>query len=130
MTKKNKSGSKAGKTVLITGATGGIGKAMAIKFAIEGWDVIGHFRAIESDAVLLKRAVERHGVDCHLLKADFALKNRIDRFIRDIKRFDIDALINNAATPAIDQVFASVSVTLSARQRLIAHRKRRITLAI
>ncbi len=47
------------KTVLITGATGGIGKAIAVQFAKKGWDVVCHHRAAEEDAAALKKEVEK-----------------------------------------------------------------------
>ena len=42
-----------GKTVIITGASGGIGSATAILFAEKGWnDVLNYFRSAESAKIL------------------------------------------------------------------------------
>ncbi len=40
------------KTVLITGASSGIGKAAALKFAAEGWNVVATMRGPEKEQEL------------------------------------------------------------------------------
>ena len=80
------------KTVLITGASSGIGKAAALKFAAEGWHVIATMRSPEQETELtgkdniLVTALEV--TDADSIKA--AVQKGLERFGK------IDALINNA----------------------------------
>lgn len=86
------------RTVLITGATSGIGSEIAIRFAKEGWNILCHYFSSEEKAKQLKRIIERTGVSCHLFKANFSSKNELQKFINKLKKFRIDSLINNAGT--------------------------------
>ncbi len=84
-----------GKTALITGASKGIGKAIALRFAQEGADIAFTDIAINEDTV---RELENFG---HKVKAyssnaaDFAQTHEVvDRILADFGR--IDVLVNNA----------------------------------
>ena len=46
------------KSVLITGASGGIGEAMCREFAKEGYDVAIHYNSSEENALKLKAELE------------------------------------------------------------------------
>lgn len=87
------------KTILITGATDGIGKHLAMKLASEGHQVILHGRnpkKLES-ALQEVRAVSLRGrVSSYL--ADFSKLADVYRFVEEIKRDfqSIDVLFNNA----------------------------------
>ena len=87
------------KTVLITGATDGIGKHLAKKLASEGHHVILHGRNPQKLELALQevRAVSLRGrVSSYL--ADFSKLDDVYRFVEEIKRdFQrIDVLFNNA----------------------------------
>ena len=87
------------KTVLITGATDGIGKHLAKKLASEGHQVILHGRNPQKLELALQevRAVSLRGrVSSYL--ADFSKLDDVYRFVGEIKRdFQrIDVLFNNA----------------------------------
>ena len=87
------------KTILITGATDGIGKHLAKKLASEGHHVILHGRNPQKLELALReiRAVSLRGrVSSYL--ADFSKLDDIYRFAEEIKRdFQrIDVLFNNA----------------------------------
>ena len=87
------------KTILITGATDGIGKHLAKKFASQGYQVILHGRNPQKLELALQevRAVSLRGrVSSYL--ADFSELDDIYRFVEEIKRdFQrIDVLFNNA----------------------------------
>lgn len=59
------------KKALITGGDSGIGRAIAILFAMEGADsVIAYLPEEEEDAQETKRQVEKHGRSCHLISTD------------------------------------------------------------
>lgn len=50
-----------GKTAIVTGASGGIGKAVAIALAKEGAAVAVHFHGNEEKALLVKKEIEEAG---------------------------------------------------------------------
>ncbi|EFN98700.1 short chain dehydrogenase family protein [Streptococcus mitis SK564] len=87
------------KTILITGATDGIGKHLAKKLASEGHHVILHGRNPQKLDLALQevRAVSLRGrVSSYL--ADFSKLDDVYRFVEEIKRDfqSIDVLFNNA----------------------------------
>ncbi|MEM9930906.1 MAG: SDR family oxidoreductase, partial [Bacteroidota bacterium] len=89
---------KAGKTVFITGATAGIGKATAHKFASEGYRLIITGRRADRLTELQSEWQEAYGVDVHPLTFDVrdpeAVTAAIDGLPKDWQQIDI--LINNA----------------------------------
>ena len=99
------------KTILITGATDGIGKHLAKKLASEGHQVILHGRNPQKLELALQevRAVSLRGrVSSYL--ADFSKLDDVYRFVEEIKRdFQrIDVLFNNAGLYAGKERKASV----------------------
>ena len=79
-------------TILITGASSGFGKATALKFQAEGWNVIATMRRPENEQELSqldKVVVERLDV-LDLASIDQAVQKGFERF------GGIDALVNNA----------------------------------
>jgi NADP-dependent 3-hydroxy acid dehydrogenase YdfG len=80
------------KTILITGASSGIGKATAIHFQREGWNVVATMRTPEKETELTQLE------NVHLEKLDVLDLESIHLAIENgIKKFGkIDALINNA----------------------------------
>ena len=87
------------KTILITGATDGIGKHLAKKLASEGHHVILHGRNPQKLELALQevRAVSLRGRISSYL-ADFSELDDVYRFVEEIKRDfqSIDVLFNNA----------------------------------
>ena len=79
------------KTILITGASSGIGKAAASKFSAEGWNVIATMREPEKGTELTAKNVL-------LEKLDVEDEDSIQHAItKGLERFgSIDAVINNA----------------------------------
>ncbi len=80
------------KTILITGASSGIGKATAIHFQQQGWNVIATMRTPEKESELNKlENIQLERLDVLDLESiDQAIKNGISRFGK------IDAIVNNA----------------------------------
>jgi NADP-dependent 3-hydroxy acid dehydrogenase YdfG len=80
------------KTILITGASSGIGKATAIYFQKQGWNVIATMRSPEKDIEL--KTLENIHVEkldvLDLASINTAIQNGIQKYGK------IDALINNA----------------------------------
>ena len=87
------------KTILITGATDGIGKHLAKKLASEGHHVILHGRNTQKLELALQevRAVSLRGRVFSYL-TDFSKLDDVYRFVEEIKRDfqSIDVLFNNA----------------------------------
>lgn len=83
------------KTVLITGASGGIGQALCRHFAKAGYDIILHYFSSEKEALCLKIETEKlYGVTVTALKAD--LRNPDEIKLLSEKAGQVDVLINNA----------------------------------
>ncbi|MBQ8503112.1 MAG: 3-oxoacyl-ACP reductase FabG [Clostridia bacterium] len=87
------------KKVLITGATGGIGKALAIEFAEAGYDIILHYNSDEKGAYNLKEEIEsKYNVCAYPVKADISCATEVISLahISMTMAGKIDVLINNA----------------------------------
>lgn len=79
------------KTVLITGASSGIGKALALEFANRGFTVIATARSIENDESLTHKKIIKRKLDV----TDYsACENLYDELKKE--GYTIDILINNA----------------------------------
>lgn len=80
------------KTILITGASSGIGKATALHFQKQGWNVIATMRSPEKETELNKlENVQLEKLDVlDVASIEKAIKNGISKFGK------IDALLNNA----------------------------------
>ena len=89
------------KSVLITGASGGIGEAMCREFAKNGYDVAIHYNSSEESALRLKAELENeYKVKAITIKADLRNSNEVKTLAESaISAFGkIDILINNAGT--------------------------------
>lgn len=87
-----------GKTALITGATRGIGRAIAFKFASEGADIAFTYRSQDEAAEALKAEMEAMGVRAKAYKSDAASFDEAHNVVADAKGTfgHIDILVNNA----------------------------------
>ncbi|CAI7648361.1 hypothetical protein N7527_003489 [Penicillium freii] len=93
-------GKLEGKRAIITGGDSGIGRAVAILFAMEGASsVIVYLPEEESDAQETKKRVEQYGQQCHTLALDIRKKENCQKVINVTleKLGRIDILVNNAA---------------------------------
>lgn len=86
------------KTVLITGASRGIGAASAIYFAKMGYDVAINFRKDEASAKGVLEKIESLGRKGLLLKADVSNEAAVTNMMTDATQYfgKIDVLVNNA----------------------------------
>lgn len=92
-------GKLAGKAALVTGGDSGIGRAVAIAYAMEGADVAIAFDKSDDDAAETARIVEGKGRRCLALKGDVSRKAECDRLVAEtVRAFGrLDVLVNNAA---------------------------------
>ncbi len=86
------------KTALITGATSGIGKAVAEAFAAEGYNLILTGRRVSLLTNLSKSLEKEFGVKILPLSFDVRDKNQVDNYIGALPSpwNQIDILVNNA----------------------------------
>ncbi len=86
------------KTVLITGSSRGIGRAVALKYAALGCRIVLNCRDDVSGMAAVKEEVLRLGADCLAVQADVGKKDGCIRLFAETEKTfgDVDILINNA----------------------------------
>lgn len=86
------------KVAVVTGASRGIGKAVAIKLAEGGAHVIVNYNGSEKKAEEVKKTIEEAGGSAHVIKCNVAEYEACEAFIKGIiKEYGrIDILVNNA----------------------------------
>ncbi|MEY3349421.1 MAG: SDR family NAD(P)-dependent oxidoreductase [Bacteroidota bacterium] len=85
------------KKILITGASSGFGKAMAHRFAKEGWNIVITGRREEKLNELAKELIDGFGVEVLVKVFDVQNKKEVfDALSDDEHLADIDVLVNNA----------------------------------
>lgn len=86
------------KTVLITGASRGIGRAAARLFAQSGYDVGINYLRSEKEALSLAEELRDYGVKAVALQADVAADDQVERMVESARRElgGIGVLVNNA----------------------------------
>ncbi|MBU1419055.1 MAG: enoyl-[acyl-carrier-protein] reductase FabL [Proteobacteria bacterium] len=89
-----------GKVALITGGSRGIGRAIAMRFAESGMDLVVNYVRHKRDAQETADAAEKLGVRCLLLKANVAKSEDVQKMLETIgKEFGtLDVLVSNAAS--------------------------------
>ena len=68
----------AGQKALVTGASKGLGQAMAIGFAQAGADVLVNYHSDEAGALDTKKIIEQHGGKAVLFKADASKEQKFE----------------------------------------------------
>jgi len=87
-----------GKVSLVTGASRGLGRTIALKLATLGSKVAVNYRSSDEEAAGLAREIKDGGGEAILVKADVAEADAVRAMTREIaKRWgEIDILVNNA----------------------------------
>lgn len=87
-----------GKVALITGATRGIGKAIALKFAENGADIAINYRSDNEALKNLVRELENKGVKVLPVQGDVSILEDANRIVKETVEGlgKLDILVNNA----------------------------------
>jgi serine 3-dehydrogenase len=97
-------------TVLITGASAGIGQACARAFAAVGARLILTARRFERIETLAEELREEHGTECHLVELDVRDRESVFGAIGGLPAewAEIDVLVNNAGLGrGVDKLYAA-----------------------
>ncbi len=101
-----------GKVALITGGDSGIGRAVAIAYAMEGADVAIIYNQNDEDAETTRAEVEKRGQSCLNIKADVrdfaSCQQAVEQVINKFGKLNI--LVNNAAYQMVQEKFEDVSI--------------------
>ena len=93
-------GKLTGKKAIITGGDSGIGRAIAILFAMEGADsFLVYLPEEQKDAEETKEEVEKYGGKCYLFPTDIRNRENCQKAVDEAKSKmgAINILVNNAA---------------------------------
>jgi len=102
----NKNGVLAGKVAVITGASRGIGEAIAYRYAQEGAKVIVSARTVEDGDHALPgsinsvvKRIQEAGGEAHAVRADLAIEEHRVNLVKEAESMfgSVDILVNNAA---------------------------------
>ena len=99
------------KVALITGGDSGIGRAVAIAFALEGAEVAIVYNENDDDANTTRQMVEKRGGRCLVIRADVrdpqACRDAVARTVAEYGRLNI--LVNNAAYQMAQEHFEDIT---------------------
>ena len=86
------------KVAFITGATRGIGRAIALELANEGYNIALNYRTENEALETLKKKISELGVECYPVQGDVSKAEDSERMTKEIiEHFEqIDVLVNNA----------------------------------
>jgi len=94
------SGALAGKVALVTGASRGIGRAIARKLASAGCDVALNYYNSHDEAQALCAELQANGRRAHVVQGSVGVPDSVDEMFSEVrKHFDrLDIVVSNAAS--------------------------------
>jgi 3-oxoacyl-[acyl-carrier protein] reductase len=100
----------ADKTILVTGSSRGIGRAIALELASAGYDLVLHYRSGQEKAEQVGREVRQHGVAARILQFDIAERDSVaNELLTDIKEHGAYYGVVCNAGVAKDNAFPAMS---------------------
>lgn len=98
------------KTVVVTGASGGIGSEIARAFAENGWNVGLMYNNSREEAEALENELKARGVKTFCGKCNVAAREEVEAYFAEAEKQlgEIYALVNNAGV-ALQKLFTDVS---------------------
>jgi uncharacterized protein len=119
------------KNVLVTGASSGIGEALATLFAREGYNLVLVARSADKLKALAHTLKREHGVKVSVSPADLSLPDAVKNLAIAMRRSKrpIDVLVNNAGVLShgafidmpIDRHSAMIDLNVSGLTSMVAH---------
>ncbi len=94
--------------VIVTGASRGIGRAIAVAFAQKGWHVVANYRRERAEAQVTYDLITQQGGKVELRQADIASAEQVTGLFAGLTR--VDALVNNAGVTR-DAPLATMSLS-------------------
>lgn len=87
-----------GKCAIITGASRGIGKAIALKLASLGANIVINYRSNEKEALEVENEIKGMGVETLCIQGDISKSEEVENIVASAKeKFGtIDIMVNNA----------------------------------
>lgn len=87
-----------GKCAIVTGGARGLGKAIALKLASLGANIVLNYRSSEKEAEQVAEEIKSYGVEVLTVKADISKLEEVENLISQAKeKFGvIDIIVNNA----------------------------------
>jgi len=104
-------GKLSGKIAIITGGDSGIGRAVAIGFAMEGANIAIVYNVNDDDANETKRLCEKNNTKCLLIKGDVRNSDECKEAIKKtVEEFGaLNILVNNAAYQMAQKKFEDIT---------------------
>lgn len=105
-------GKLEGKKAIITGGDSGIGRAIAIMYAMEGADsLIAYLPEEEKDAKTTVEKVEKYGRKCYTIAGDLRDREFCKKVVQEAldKMGGINILVNNAAYQMVKKDISELS---------------------
>lgn len=102
----------AGKKALITGASSGLGQAIAIAFAKEGADIVFSYQSNEKGATATQQQIQSLNRKCLAVKAALQDVTQLQALMSEAENFlsEINILVNNAGMLTRHPNFLDISV--------------------
>ena len=96
-----------GKTAVVTGASRGLGKGIALVLAEQGADVVVNYRSATDEAEAVAAEIRKMGRRALVIKTDVSQNDEVYELFDTVKREfgQLDILVNNAGTSAPQNIF-------------------------